>query len=163
MRRGSALTAAWLLVAAFAALPAGAQTYDANASGGEEQPGAPSTQPPEPGEQYPATIAEQARPNQPEAEAEAEAQAARRRRRASPDWRLTVDASVVADSNITNSTDADSVDLSLDGVILPVPLDPSLREHGGIGVGVSASLRGLVPVAPGMAVAVDAEGFALVQ
>jgi hypothetical protein len=163
MRRGSALTAAWLLVAALSELPAGAQTYDANASASEEQPGAPSTQPPEPGEQYPATIAEQARPNQPGAEAEAEAQAARRRRRASPDWRLTVDASVVADSNITNSTDADSVDLSLDGVVLPVPLDPSLREHGGIGVGVSASLRGRVPVAPGVAVAVDAEGFALEQ
>jgi hypothetical protein len=158
MRCRAALFGAWLLLAANGQPGAPQQLNDADtAGGGGEQLQSPSTEPPEPGEQYPASIAEQERPSTPEG--------ARRRaaRRTGPDWRLTIDASVVADSNVTNSTDAESVDLSLDGVVLPVPLDPSLREHGGIGIGLSASLRGRVPIASGVSAAIDAEGFVLEQ
>jgi hypothetical protein len=159
MRCRAALLSAWLLLAANGQPGAPPRlNYGNLAGGGGEQIQTPSTEPPEPGEQYPASMAEGERPSTPEG--------ARRRaaaRRGGPDWRLTVDASVVADSNVTNSTDAKSVDLSLGGVILPVPLDPSLREHGGVGVGMSASLRGRVPVAPGISAAIDAEGFVLEQ
>lgn len=151
MRRGAALISAWLLLAAFAQ-PAPNLAYDPAVAA--EARIAPSTRPPEPGEQYPASIAEQAASNLPEAAP---------RRRAGADWRLTVDASTVADSNVTNSTDRESVDLNLGGTVLPVPLDPELREHGGIGVGLSAHARGRVPVAQGVSAAVDAEGYVLEQ
>jgi hypothetical protein len=156
MRCRAALLGAWLLLAAAGQPGTPSRINDSDAAGGGGQTGAPSTEPPEPGEQYPADLSEQERPSSPEG-------ARRRARRGGADWRLTVDASVVADSNITNSTDAESVDLSLDGVILPVPLDPELRERSGIGVGMSASLRGRIPVAPGFSAAVDAEGFVLEQ
>ena len=141
MRSGAFLIGAWLLLAAFA---------DA-----DEQVASPSTRPPDPGEQYPASLEEQAREN--------ELGRPRRRSRGKADWRLTVDASVVADSNVTNSTDRETIDLTVDGTVLPVPLDPSLREQGGIGVGVSAHARGRIPVARGVSAAVDAEGFVLEQ
>ncbi|HZF95134.1 MAG TPA: surface lipoprotein assembly modifier [Allosphingosinicella sp.] len=157
MRCRAALSGAWLLLAANAQPGAPAQVNDRDTAGGGEQIQAPSTEPPEPGEQYPASLAEGERTTTPEGARQ------RAARRGGPDWRLTVDASVVADSNVTNSTDAKSVDLSLGGVVLPVPLDPSLREHGGVGVGMSASLRGRVPLAPGVAAAIDAEGFVLEQ
>ena len=111
---------------------------------------APGTQVPEPGEQVPPRIADQATASPP---------ASRQRR--SADWRLSIDMSVIADSNVTNSTDAETVDLDLGGTILPVPLDPNLREHGDVGTSVAAALSGRVPVAGGVAVAVNAEGYAL--
>lgn len=151
MRRGAILVGAWLLLAAFS--DAGADLTEGASN--DEQLTSPSTQPPEPGEQYPATLEEQARENRP--------QRPRRGPRERADWRLTVDASVVADSNVTNSTEEETIDLTVDGKVLPVPLDPSLREHGGIGVGVSAHARGRIPISPGVSVAVDAEGFVLEQ
>ena len=49
-----------------------------------------------------------------------------------PDWTLSVDASVTADSNVTNSTDARTV-LVDDGTgPIPVPLDPNLRQRSGL-------------------------------
>jgi hypothetical protein len=78
-----------------------------------------------------------------------------------PEWRLTVDASAVADSNVTNSTDLETIELDLGGLILPVPLDPSLREHGDVGFGLSAAGAGRIPVAPNVALAIDAEGYVL--
>jgi len=153
MRRGAILIGAWLLLGAFADAAAGRDAGTAAAD--DDQFASPSTQPPEPGEQYPASMEEQERDNRPEPP--------RRRPRESADWRLTVDASVVADSNVTNSTDRETIDLTVDGQVLPVPLDPSLREQSGIGVGVSAHLRGRIPVARGVSAAVDAEGFALEQ
>jgi len=153
VRRGAILVGFWLLLTGFA--DAGADRDDGSDATADDQLTSPSTQPPEPGEQYPAGLEEQARENRP--------QPPRRRARESADWRLTIDASVVADSNVTNSTDRETIDLTLDGTVLPVPLDPSLREHGGIGVGVSAHARGRIPVARGVAVAVDAEGFVLEQ
>jgi len=150
MRRGAILVGFWLLLAGFA-------NEDADRAKGaddaaDDQHTSPSTQPPEPGEQYPAGLEDQARENRPQ-----------RRARGGADWRLTVDASVVADSNVTNSTDRETIDLSVNGTVLPVPLDPSLREHGGIGAGVSAHARGRISVSPGVSVAVDAEGFMLEQ
>jgi hypothetical protein len=155
MRRGAAIFGAWLLLAAYQAPPAAPLAYDLAAASTDDQLAAPSTEPPEPGEQYPPSLADQARPAAPAAEP--------RRGDGRGDWRLTVDASVVADSNITNSTDAQTVELDLDGVTFPVPLDPSLRQQSGIGVGMSASLRGRVPVAGAISAAVDAEGFVLEQ
>jgi hypothetical protein len=157
MRCRAGLLGAWLLLAAAAEAPVSAPHAGGDGSRAD-QTGSPSTEPPEPGEQYPATLSEQERPTTARGRRDR-----RERRRGGADWRLTFDASVVADSNVTNSTDAETVDLSLNGVVLPVPLDPSLREHGGIGVGVSASLRGRVPVAQGVSAAVDAEGFVLEQ
>ncbi|HEX9932838.1 MAG TPA: surface lipoprotein assembly modifier [Allosphingosinicella sp.] len=151
MRRGAALIGAWLLLAAFAQPPANL-SYDSDVV--DESVIPTSTRPPEPGEQYPASLAEQAASNAPEAA---------RPRRNGPAWRLTVDASTVADSNVTNSTDRESVELNLGGTVLPVPLDPELREHGGIGVGVSVHARGRVPVSPDVSVALDAEGYLLEQ
>ena len=153
MRRGGALIGAWLLLAAFAQ-PAPNLAYDLSAASADEQVSAPSTQPPEPGEQYPPRLADQAT-NRP--------QAAAQPRPNGPDWRLTVDASTIADSNLTNSTDSESVDLHLGGTVLPTPLNPELREHGGIGVGLSVHARGRVPVSPGFSVALDGEGYVLEQ
>lgn len=151
MRRGAALSGAWLLLAAFAE-PSPHLAYDPAVV--DESRAAPSTRPPEPGEQYPASLAEQAR---------SDAREVTPHRRGRPDWQLSVDASTVADSNVTNSTDRESVDLNLGGAVLPVPLDPELREHGGIGVGFSAHVRGRVPVSEGVSAAVDAEGYVLEQ
>jgi hypothetical protein len=111
---------------------------------------APGTQAPEPGEQVPPRIADEVTASPP-------AQPQRRR----SDWRLTIDMSVIADSNVTNSTDAETVELDLGGTILPVPLDPNLRERGDVGTSVSATLSGRVPVAPQVAVALNAEGYVL--
>ena len=153
MRRGAALFGVWLLLAAFDQ-PAPSLDYDLGGSGGEEQIAAPSTQPPEPGEQYPRRLEEQAASDRPEPP---------RGRRERAEWSLAVDASVVADSNVTNSTDRETVDLTLAGAVFPVPLDPSLREQGGVGVAVSAAVRGRVPVARGVSAALDAEGYVLEQ
>ena len=154
MRRGAILIGAWLLLAAFDQ-PSPDLDYDLGAAAADDQLTAPSTQPPEPGEQYPPRLADQAVSTQPAPAPE--------RRPGGADWSLSVDASVVADSNVTNSTDRETVDLNLGGTVLPVPLDPSLREQGGVGVAASVHARGRIPVASGVAAAVDAEGFVLEQ
>jgi hypothetical protein len=110
--------------------------------------------PVEPGEQYPPTRREQAlspavappKPPAPE-------------RRA--DWRLTVDMSVTADSNVTNGTDLHNVPIDFGDGPLPVPVDPNLRERSGLGVGVSAAANVRLPVSADAALAFDVEGFAI--
>jgi hypothetical protein len=149
MRIKTALRGFALLPSACLALAAAGPAAGAPAA---EEPAtsANGTQPVEPGEQYPPRIAHEATASPP-------AQPARHR----AEWRLTVDLSVTADSNVTNSTDLPTVDLDLGGVILPVPLDPTLRARSDVGTGISASLTGRVPFAPGLALAVDAEGYAI--
>ncbi len=137
-------TLALMLASAALAVPQVARAAD------DPQLSAPGTQAPEPGEQVPPRIADQVTASPP-------AQARRR----PADWRLAIDMSVIADSNVTNSTDAETVELDLGGTILPVPLDPNLRERGDVGTSVSATLSGRVPVAPQFAVALNAEGYAL--
>jgi hypothetical protein len=152
MRRAAALVGAWLMLGAFdepvtLAYDPGASLEDRVASP------SPATTPPEPGEQYPATRTDEALPGP--------ATPPQARDRRSAQWRATVDASVVADSNITNATDMETVELDLGDQVIPVPLDPRYRERSGIGIGVSASLNGRVPVASGVALALDAEGYLL--
>ena len=152
MRRAAALVGAWLMLGAFGEPVTLA--YDPAASL-EDRVAVPSvsTVPPEPGEQYPATRSDEAlerRVLQPQARSGERSQ-----------WRATIDASVVADSNITNATDMETVELDLGDQIIPVPLDPRYRERDGIGVGLSASVNGRVPVGSGVALAVDAEAYLL--
>lgn len=110
--------------------------------------------PVEPGEQYPPTHREEAvRPA-----AAAPAAPARSR---SADFRLSVDMSVTADSNVTNGTNLRSVPLDLGDGPLPVPVDPNLRAKEGLGVGMSAAANVRLPIASGAALAVDVEGYAL--
>jgi outer membrane protein len=106
----------------------------------------------EPGEQYPPT--ERDRSLSPTA-----APPARSARKT--EWSLRVDASAVADSNVANATDRETVEIDYGGVVLPVPLDPALREHGGIGFGASASAGVDVPVSRMVTFAADAEAYLL--
>lgn len=111
--------------------------------------------PVEPGEQYPPTAKEEAvRP----AVAAPAAPATRPRE---TEFRLSVDLSVTADSNVTNGTDLRTVPIDLGDGPLPVPVDPNLREKAGIGVGMSAAANVRVPVSAGAALAVDVEGYAV--
>lgn len=114
---------------------------------------AASPQQVEPGEQYPPT--ERDRALSPAVAAPAP-QAVRRTQ-----WSLRVDASAVADSNVTNATDRESVDVDYGGVVLPVPLDPALREHSSLGFGASASAGVDVPVSDVATIAADAEAYVL--
>ena len=108
--------------------------------------------PVEPGEQYPPTPREEALPT-----AAPAAPAAGRR----TEWRLSIDTSVTADSNVTNGTRLHTVPLDLGEGVLPVPVDPNLRERSGIGFGISAAANMRLPIAAEAALAVDVEGYAL--
>jgi hypothetical protein len=110
--------------------------------------------PVEPGEQYPPTRREEA--VAPAVPAAAPARPARR-----PDFRLSVDMSVTADSNVTNGTRLRSVPIDLGEGPLPVPVDPNLRERSGVGAGVSAAANVRLPIAAEAALAVDVEGYAI--
>jgi hypothetical protein len=111
--------------------------------------------PVEPGEQYPPTPKEEAvRP----AVAAPSAAAAPARSRAA-DFRLSVDMSVTADSNVTNGTTLHAVPIDFGEGPLPVPVDPNLREKAGIGAGLSAAANVRLPIAAGAALAVDVEGY----
>lgn len=119
--------------------------------------GAATAVPVEPGEQYPPTRREEAlspavAPPRPEPRAP-------RSRKA--DWRLAVDMSVTADSNVTNGTRLHSVPIDLGDGPLPVPVDPNLRERSDVGYGVSATANVRLPIAAKAALAVDVEGYAL--
>jgi len=152
MRRAAALVVAWLMLGAFDEPVTLA--YDPGASLEDRVAGSsPSNRPPEPGEQYPASRTDEALPRRVEPPRDRNPERAQ--------WRATVDASVVADSNITNATDMETVELDLGDQVIPVPLDPRYRERGGIGIGVSASVGGRVPIASGVALALDAEGYLL--
>ena len=112
--------------------------------------------PVEPGEQYPPSPKEEA--VSPAVPAPVAASPVPSRR---ADWRLSVDMSVTADSNVTNGTNLRTVPLDLGQGALPVPVDPNLREKAGIGIGVSAAGGVRLPIAAGAALAVDVEGYAL--
>jgi hypothetical protein len=76
-------------------------------------------------------------------------------------WRLLVDSSILADSNVTNSTDDRSIPMFQGDVVLPVPLDPALRAHSGTGVGVAVAGGVELPIGSGLSLAADAEGYSL--
>lgn len=87
----------------------------------------------------------------------------KRQRRATAgraDWRLRVEASVTADSNVTNAT---GLGLSRDqsGATPPAPLDPSARPKAGIGSGVSATAGVRVSLSDTVALTAEAEGYVL--
>lgn len=113
--------------------------------------------PVEPGEQYPPTAKEEA--VRPAVAAPAAAAPAAKARET--EFRLSVDLSVTADSNVTNGTDLRTVPIDLGNGPLPVPVDPNLREKAGIGVGTSAAANVRVPISAGAALAVDVEGYAV--
>jgi hypothetical protein len=107
--------------------------------------------PVEPGEQYPPTAREEAvRPASPPAT-----------KPRAKDFRLSVDMSVTADSNVTNGTDLHVVPIDLGDGPLPVPVDPNLREKAGIGVGMSAAANVRLPISAEAAIAIDVEGYAV--
>lgn len=78
-------------------------------------------------------------------------------------WSLRVDASIIADSNVANATDADTILLAYDDVVQPVPLDPSLRARSGIAFGASVSAGVDVPVSDQVTIAADAEAYLVEQ
>jgi outer membrane protein len=110
--------------------------------------------PVEPGEQYPPTAREEAHatPVAPPATEPAPRRA---------DFRLTVDMSVTADSNVTNGTRLTTVPVDLGDGPLPVPVDPNLRERSGVGFGTSVAANVRLPVASEAALAFDVEGYAV--
>lgn len=113
-------------------------------------------QPVEPGEQYPSSERDRAnqasiapRPVDPAAAAPLKI------------WTLTVDASVTADSNVTNGGDLEEIPVDIGGQIVPLPLDPRLRERSGIGLGISAAGSIKLPIADEVALTADAEAWLL--
>jgi hypothetical protein len=157
--RGNApalLCLAWLCLPAAAPPRLEVAAYEAPellAGGGSEA----SAPPVEPGGQYPPTREEEAvRPAV--AAPAAEAPAAKPRAK---DFRLSVDMSVTADSNVTNGTKLHSVPIDLGDGPLPVPVDPNLREKAGFGVGTSAAANVRLPISADAALAVDVEGYAI--
>jgi hypothetical protein len=155
---------AWLWPAAFGLVAAAPPRLEAVAwdpVGPVLLAGAEAASPPvEPGEQYPPTPREEslapavapAAPAPP-----APAPPAPRR----TEWRLAVDMSVTADSNVTNGTRLHSVPLDLGEGPLPVPVDPNLRRRSDVGMGVSAAANVRLPIAGEAALAVDLEGYAV--
>lgn len=114
-----------------------------------------SSIPVEPGEQYPPSPKEEAvRP------AVAAPPAAKPPAPRAADFRLSVDLSVTADSNVTNGTNLQSFPIYVGGQPLPVPVDPNLREKAGIGAGASVAANMRLPVSKGAALAVDVEAYA---
>jgi hypothetical protein len=113
--------------------------------------------PVEPGEQYPPDPKDEAvRPAV--AAPAAAAPAAKGREK---DFRLTVDMSVTADSNVTNGTNLSTVPIDFGDGPLPVPVDPNLREKSGLGVGMSAAANVRLPISAEAALAIDVEGYAV--
>jgi hypothetical protein len=110
-----------------------------------------------PGEQYPPSPQEEAlAPAIATPPARQEAPPPRRR-----EFRLSVDVSVTADSNVTNGTKLSAVPIDLGDGPLPVPVDPNLREKSGIGAGVSAAANVRLPLNGDAALALDAEAYAV--
>lgn len=151
----ASLCAAWLCLAGAAPPRLEVAAYEGPVllAGGDSE--APSI-PVEPGEQYPPAPKDEA--VRPAVTAPAAAPAARRREK---DFRLSVDMSVTADSNVTNGTDLTTVPIDLGDGPLPVPVDPNLREKAGLGVGMSAAANVRLPVSAEAAVAIDVEGYAV--
>ena len=78
-------------------------------------------------------------------------------------WRLTVDTSIVADSNVTNSTNEHSISTFQGDLVLPVPLDPSLRAHSSTGLGVAMAGGVDFSLAKDVLLTINAEGYMLDQ
>jgi hypothetical protein len=76
-------------------------------------------------------------------------------------WTLSVDASLLADSNVTNGSDSDTVLVDTGSGLLPVPLDPAVRQKSGVGAGMSAAAGVRLAVDEGVKLAADAEAYAL--
>lgn len=72
-------------------------------------------------------------------------------------WRLSVDASVLADSNYTNGTGLDTVTIFSGGAPVAVPVDPAVREKSGIGQGAAVSGGVKLRFSDGVAIAVDGD------
>jgi hypothetical protein len=153
---GATLCAAWLCLCAAAPprLEVAAWEGPLVLAGGDSEA---LSIPVEPGEQYPPEPREDA-VSPAVAPPPAKAPAAKARKK---DFRLSVDMSVTADSNVTNGTELKSVPIDFGDGPLPVPVDPNLREKAGIGAGISAAANVRLPVAAGAALAVDVEGYAL--
>ncbi len=165
MRRHStlaALCASWAALTAFAPPPAPQPSLDyALGDLGDEIPALAlaDVQPVEPGEQYPPSDRDRTvRPPARQLPSE-QAPAATPRKI----WHLTVDASVTADSNVTNGSDLDEIPVDVGGQTLPVPLDPRLRERSGIGFGVSAVGGVKLPIADEVTLTAEAEAYLLEQ
>lgn len=149
------LCVAWLCLAAAAPPRLEVAAYDGpvRLAGGDSEA---LSIPVEPGEQYPPQHQEEAaRP------AVAPPPAAAKPAPRSADFRLSVDMSMTADSNVTNGTDLRAVPIDTGDGPLPVPVDPNLREKAGIGTAVSAAANVRLPVAAGAALALDVEGYAV--
>jgi hypothetical protein len=82
-------------------------------------------------------------------------------RTASAKWRLSIDTSILADSNVTNSTAKRSIEMFQGEDLLPVPLDPSLRARADIGAGVAVSAGVELPMGGKTSLVAEAEGYAL--
>ncbi|HEX8064713.1 MAG TPA: surface lipoprotein assembly modifier [Allosphingosinicella sp.] len=152
----AALCAAWLCLCAAAAPRLQVAAYDGPVilAGGDSEA---LSVPVEPGEQYPPEPREEAvRPAVAPSRTKPPAAKAREK-----DFRLSVDLSVTADSNVTNGTNLHSVPIDFGDGPLPVPVDPNLREKSGIGAGMSAAANVRLPIAAGAAVAIDVEGYAV--
>ncbi|HEX8641550.1 MAG TPA: surface lipoprotein assembly modifier [Allosphingosinicella sp.] len=159
MQWRSTLLLAWGPCLAGLAPPAAAQPvlgYDLDAmvsapGGGPDLGAAP--QQVEPGEQYPPTERDRSlSPTPPPPTAPPPRRT---------EWSLRLDASAVADSNITNATDRETIPVEQGGEALPVPLDPALRERSSLGFGASASAAADVPLSPTASLAADVEAYYL--
>lgn len=140
------LCGAWLCLAAFAPVAVTPRLGYALEGLSDDR-----LQPGETSNPYPPREAE--RPVSPIAEPARREQA----RKVGAEWRLAIDASLTADSNVTNGSDL--VALPAGGGALPIPLDPAVRKRAGIGYGVSAAAALRLPIAPGAKLALDAEGY----
>jgi hypothetical protein len=76
-------------------------------------------------------------------------------------WSLSIDAGITADSNVTNGSTLDTIAVDTGGLVLPIPLDPRLRERDGIGLGLSAAADLRLPVADDLWLLLDAEAYVL--
>jgi hypothetical protein len=103
-----------------------------------------------PGEQYPPEPRERVAPPEPAASSGHHADA----------W-LNLDASVIADSNVTNGTNLSTIVIELDGATLPAAVDPRIRAKSGIGEAVSASAGASVPLSGAFNLLLNAEGYAV--
>jgi hypothetical protein len=146
----AALCTIWLGLTALTPPEAPSLAYALDSLDGESA----AAQPVEPGEQYPAPEADRI----PSPPADDPAPAPRPERTV---WTLGVDASLLADSNVTNGSDSDTVLVETGAGLLPVPLDPAVRERSGIGLGMSAAAALRVAVSEGVKLVADAEAYAL--
>jgi outer membrane protein len=146
----AALCTIWIGLTAFAPPDAPILAYAVDSLEGASA----AAQPVEPGEQYPAPEADLI----PEPPAADPAQAPRPERTT---WTLSVDASLLADSNVTNGSDSDTVLIDTGAGLLPVPLDPVVRERSGTGFGLSAAGGLRLEVDKGVRLAADVEAYAL--